>query len=105
MWLTPNSSSIASSWSARSCRIDPSAAAPKMTRLLSCPVRPKVARSIMVGDYPGPRAAGQVGEHDEPHRWNMDVAEGIGGTSMRLQASAQQKVGQAGRGRAALAVQ
>src|ERR687892_647705 len=32
--------------SAAAWRIDPSAAAPKITRLLSCPVRPKAARSI-----------------------------------------------------------
>jgi hypothetical protein len=56
MWLTPNSSSVARTWSARSCRIDPSAAAPKITRPLSCPVRPKGTRSITLAEYPRPRA-------------------------------------------------
>src|SRR5262245_17093448 len=52
MWLTPNSSSVARIWSARSWLTRHIAAAPKITRLLACPVRPKLARSIIAAQYP-----------------------------------------------------
>src|SRR5947207_7318608 len=47
MWFTPNSGSTERTWSARSCRIEPSPAAPKITRLLRCRVRPNSTCSIM----------------------------------------------------------
>src|SRR3954471_22474514 len=56
MWLIPGSSRA---WRARSASdFEPlaSAAAPKITRLESCPVAPNGARSIM-GPTPGPQAA------------------------------------------------
>src|SRR3954454_14871275 len=43
MWFTPRSSSVASTSSARSWRMPPRAAAPKITLVLSCPVRPNGA--------------------------------------------------------------
>src|SRR2546421_8779660 len=47
MWFTPNSSNVGSSSSARSWRIRPRAAAPKITRLLAWPVRPKIRLAII----------------------------------------------------------
>src|SRR3954470_5309390 len=49
MWLMPCSRSTWSVRSASALETSPSAAAPKITRLDSCPVAPKGARSIMVG--------------------------------------------------------
>src|SRR4051812_26751204 len=47
MWLMPCSRSSSSVRSASALETSPSAAAPKITRLDSCPVAPKGARSIM----------------------------------------------------------
>src|SRR5215469_11660675 len=48
MWLMSNSSRVSRTWSAFSCFMPPSAAAPKITRLLSCPVLPKALTGITV---------------------------------------------------------
>src|SRR5579863_6727577 len=50
MWLTPNSRSTGSTSSARSWFMRERAAAPKITRELSWPVRPKGARAIITFD-------------------------------------------------------
>ncbi len=47
MWLTPCSSRTSSVRSASACETDPSAAAPKIVRVLSWPVDPKGAFAIM----------------------------------------------------------
>src|SRR4051794_35075337 len=47
MWLMPDVLTSSNVASARAWLIPPSAAAPKMTRVLSCPVRPNGRRSIM----------------------------------------------------------
>src|SRR4051812_35270279 len=56
MWLIPASRTISMMASARDWLIPPRAAAPKMTRVLRCPVRPNGRRSIMGAPYPGNRA-------------------------------------------------
>src|SRR5919107_252318 len=56
MWLTPCSSSTSSARSASALDTLPSAAAPKITRLESCPVAPNGTRSIMSAAYPRPRS-------------------------------------------------
>src|SRR5437764_7001896 len=48
MWLTPYRSSTSSDRSATSCVTRPSAAPPKMIRVLSCPVRPKGIVGILM---------------------------------------------------------
>src|SRR4051794_13571233 len=58
MWLMPCSSSTSRARSATSWDTLPSAAAPKITRVESCPVAPNGLRSIMEGSLgPGSRLA------------------------------------------------
>src|SRR4051794_31107268 len=52
MWLMPCSRSTCSVRSASALETSPRAAAPKITRLDSCPVAPNGARSIMAGSLP-----------------------------------------------------
>src|SRR3954463_915384 len=59
MWLPPCSSSTSSVRSSSALETSPSAAAPKITRLDSCPVAPKGARSIIPGRIVVHRARGQ----------------------------------------------
>src|ERR671936_2126805 len=51
MWLMPCCSSSSRVRSASALETDAKAAAPKITRLDSCPVAPKGARSIMASGY------------------------------------------------------
>src|SRR3954465_7469162 len=62
MWLMPCSSRSSSVRAASALETSPSAAAPKITRLDSCPVAPNGARSIMASGYVLDRAAQPVGQ-------------------------------------------
>ena len=46
----PPARTASRTWSARSWRIPPRAAAPKMTRVLSCPVLPNGRNAIIAAD-------------------------------------------------------
>src|SRR5262249_23356917 len=80
MWLTPAARSRSRIWSAFSCRMAPRAAAPKMTRVLRCPVRPNGSVSTRPSSTaPGVELLGDalvvrlerfgvdVGEAEDPH--------------------------------------
>src|SRR3954453_19834552 len=62
MWLIPCSRRWLSVRSASALETSPSAAAPKITRLDSCPVAPKGARSIMASAYVFDGVAQALGE-------------------------------------------
>src|SRR5262249_27516015 len=77
MWLTPWSSRSWRIWSAFSCRIAPSAAAPKITRLLSCPVRPNASVSI-APPMPPSRSVEPPALALPPQRRDVDAEPGGG---------------------------
>src|SRR3712207_6824916 len=66
MWLTPAAATTSIVWSASSWVTALSAAAPKMTRVLSCPVRPKGEVGIMPSLCSSP--LGQLNPHHQTGR-------------------------------------
>src|SRR4051812_21497108 len=80
MWLTPCSSRTSSARSASPFEPLASAAAPKTTRLDSCPVAPNGARSIMRSTL-GPRGAGRPGRDRPAVALHLDLLQRLAGVA------------------------
>src|SRR6185503_16531842 len=74
MWLMPCSRITSSVRSASAFETSPSAAAPKITRLDSCPVAPKGARSIMSGRIRIMKRSPALAPLSHDHHHALDVA-------------------------------